>query len=209
MYFSPVGEGLGEIAAREHQDPAAHGASKVAWGVPVANAHVEGHFGGYLAAARAALAEVPAGAWREFAAFAGPELGSLAAWGGRVVLVGDSSHALSGAFGSGAGFAMEDGWVIAQALRRFGNDTAKALRLFDRVRVPYYSRMYEHLAGEASKRSERLRELEVGTGGLTEEERVKIKVIREGKDMSWIYQNHIGRVWESALAELEEENKGQ
>lgn len=207
VYLSPVGEGLGEVAAREYQDPAVHGASKVVWGVPVTNAHVEAHFKEYLPAVRAALAEVPDGAWREFAAFAGPELDTLAAWGGRVVLVGDSSHALSGAFGSGAGFAMEDGWVLAQALRHYGNDTRRALALFDRVRVPYYSRMYEHLAGEAGRRSARLRELEVGTGGLTEEERVKVKVIREGKDMSWIYQNHIGRVWESALAELGEEDK--
>lgn len=44
VYFSPVGEGLGEIAARETQDPAVHGASKVVWGVPVTNEHVESHF---------------------------------------------------------------------------------------------------------------------------------------------------------------------
>lgn len=202
-----MGEGLGEIAAREYQDPAVHGADKVAWGVPVANAHVEGHFGDYLPGIRAALREVPAGGWREFAAFAGPELASLAAWGGRVVLVGDSSHALSGAFGSGAGFAMEDGWVLAQALRRYGNDRARAAGLFDAIRVPYYSRMYEHLAGEAERRSARLKELEVVNGGLTEEDRVKVKVIKEGGDMSWIYQNDIGKVWEKALGELGEEGK--
>lgn len=44
VYFSPVGEGLGEIAAREYQDPKIHGADKVVWGVPVTNEHVEGHF---------------------------------------------------------------------------------------------------------------------------------------------------------------------
>lgn len=44
VYFSPVGEGLGEIAAREYQDPAVHSADKVVWGVPVTNEHVEGHF---------------------------------------------------------------------------------------------------------------------------------------------------------------------
>lgn len=44
VYFSPVGEGLGEIAAREYQDPAVFGSDKVVWGVPVTNAHVEGHF---------------------------------------------------------------------------------------------------------------------------------------------------------------------
>ncbi|ROW13022.1 hypothetical protein VPNG_05902 [Cytospora leucostoma] len=207
VYFSPVGEGLGEIAAREYQDPAVHSADKVVWGVPVTNEHVEGHFKGYLPSVQAALREIPAGGWREFAAFAGPELASLTAWRGKVVLAGDSSHALSGAFGSGAGFAMEDGWVLAQALRRYGNDRARAAGLFDAVRVPYYSRMYEHLSGEAGRRSARLRELEVGNGGLTEEDRVKVKVIREGGDMSWIYQNNIGKVWEGALAELGEQEK--
>lgn len=129
----------------------------------------------------------------------------MTAWNNKVILVGDASHALSGAFGSGAGFAMEDGWVLAQALQHFGNDTSKALPLFDRIRVPYYHRMYEYLSAQAEKRAAKLAELEVGTAGLTEEERVKVKVIREGKDMSWIYQHHIGRVWDSALSELKAE----
>lgn len=44
MYFSPVGEGLWEIAARAWHDPKVHAKSKVSWGVPVDNAHVESHF---------------------------------------------------------------------------------------------------------------------------------------------------------------------
>ena len=44
VYFSPVGEGLWEIATRAWHDPAVHSASKVSWGVPVANDHVESHF---------------------------------------------------------------------------------------------------------------------------------------------------------------------
>ena len=44
VYVSPVGEGLWELAARAWHDPAVHSASKVSWGVPVANAHVESHF---------------------------------------------------------------------------------------------------------------------------------------------------------------------
>lgn len=151
---------------------------------------------------QAALRKIPQGAWREFAAFAGPELSRLTAWNGKVVLVGDSSHALSGAFGSGAGFAMEDGWVVAQALRRTSNDAARALALFDRVRVPYYSRMYEHLAAEGARRAARLAEVE-GGDGVGEEEMVRIKIIKEGKDMSWIYQHHIGEVWDRTLAEVE------
>lgn len=44
VYFSLVGDGMWEIAARAHQDPAVHAADKYSWGVPVDNGVVEGHF---------------------------------------------------------------------------------------------------------------------------------------------------------------------
>jgi salicylate hydroxylase len=44
VYLSPVGEGLGEIAARAWHDPEVHSASKVSWGVPVGKEYVESHF---------------------------------------------------------------------------------------------------------------------------------------------------------------------
>ncbi|ORY62683.1 uncharacterized protein BCR38DRAFT_346045 [Pseudomassariella vexata] len=208
VYFSPVGEGLSEIAAREYQDPAVHGASKVVWGVPVTNEHVESHFKSYLPQIQRALQSIPQGSWREFAAFAGPELSSLTSWSHKIVLVGDSSHALSGAFGSGAGFAMEDGWVLAQTLSYFRNDLRKALSLFDEIRLPYYHRMYEHLDAMARGRRTRLEELE-REGTDAEEERVRIKAIREGEDMDWIYRNDIGRVWEQIVSRLENVNGGK
>ncbi|KAH8677909.1 hypothetical protein BX600DRAFT_493285 [Xylariales sp. PMI_506] len=207
VYFSPVGNGLWEIASRAWHDPEIHSASKVSWGVPVDNKHVESHFTEYLPEIREALARVPEGNWREFAAFAGPELSQLTAWDSKIVLVGDSSHALSGAFGSGAGFAMEDGWVLAQALARFRNDRARALRAFDEVRLPYYSRMYAHLAAMAAQRAEKLRLIAAEAGAGTEptyDQRVANKIISDGgKDMSWIYNNDIGAVWEEKLASLE------
>ncbi|KAF4308427.1 salicylate hydroxylase [Botryosphaeria dothidea] len=199
VYFSPVGEGLWEIAARAWHDPAIHSASKVSWGVPVENAHVESHFTEYLPEIKEALVRVPPGGWREFAAFAGPELEKLTAWNNRIVLVGDSSHALSGAFGSGAGFAMEDGWILAQALAYFKNDLSKALPLFDAIRLPYYSRMYAHLASEAARRAAKLRE--IGTPSF--DERVANKIIVDGgADMSWIYNNNIATVWNQAAEAL-------
>lgn len=155
----------------------------------------------YLPEIREALARVPPGGWREFAAFAGPELAQLTAWANKVVLVGDSSHALSGAFGSGAGFAMEDGWILAQALAYWKNDTSKALPLFDAIRLPYYSRMYAHLSSEADKRAAKLKVL----GNPAFDERVKNKIITDGgKDMSWIYKNDIGAVWKEWVNKLEE-----
>lgn len=44
VYFSPVGDGFSEIAARELQDPKIHAGSKSSWGVPVSNEYVESHF---------------------------------------------------------------------------------------------------------------------------------------------------------------------
>lgn len=44
VYFSPVGEGKWEIAARAWQDPVVHGSSKVSWGTPVENEVVEANF---------------------------------------------------------------------------------------------------------------------------------------------------------------------
>ncbi|KZM23417.1 Salicylate 1-monooxygenase [Ascochyta rabiei] len=200
VYFSPVGEGLWEIAARAWHDPATHSASKVSWGVPVDNAHVESHFTEYLPQIREALARVPQGGWREFAAFAGPELDTLVAWNNKVVLVGDSSHALSGAFGSGAGFAMEDGWILAQSLAHYNNDLSKALPLFDRIRLSYYARMYAHLASEATRRAKNLQVI----GNPSFDERVANKIISDGgADMSWIYNNDIEATWKRAIEKVE------
>lgn len=68
------------------------------------------------------------------------------------MLVGDASHPLSGAFGSGAGFALEDGWILVRALeyaftnskfapQKQASKIKEGLEIFDRLRSPYYSRM--------------------------------------------------------------------
>lgn len=151
----------------------------------------------YLPQLRKALKRVPQRHWREFAAFSGPKLATLTGWNDRVVLVGDSSHALSGAFGSGAGFAMEDGWILAQALAAFDNDLHKALALFNNTRVPYYTRMYAHLDADAKRRALNLSRFVEPSY----DERVRNKVTKAGgEDMQWIYENDIGKVWEANAA---------
>jgi salicylate hydroxylase len=107
---------------------------------------------------------VTEGEWREFATFAGPRLNKITDWN-KVALIGDASHPLSGkfichnlrfiimsranglpgAFGSGATFAMEDGWILARALEltRFASrPTRDALGIFEQIRSPYYAKMY-------------------------------------------------------------------
>ncbi len=52
----------------------------------------------------------------------------------------------TGAFGSGATFGMEDGWILARALelergRDNVNHIKHALQIFEEIRLPYYKRM--------------------------------------------------------------------
>lgn len=50
----------------------------------------------------------------------------------------------SGAFGSGAAFALEDGWILARAIeytRARERPLVEALETFDEIRSPYYMRM--------------------------------------------------------------------
>jgi salicylate hydroxylase len=49
-----------------------------------------------------------------------------------------------GAFGSGAAFALEDGWILARAIeytRARERPLREALEIFDEIRSPYYLRM--------------------------------------------------------------------
>lgn len=95
---------------------------------------------------------------------------------------------------------MEDGWVLARALEYFNNDLSRALPLFDAIRLPYYTRMYAHLAGEGAKRADTLKNLV----DPTYDDKVKIKIIKDGGNgMGWIYQHNIADTWEQAVATLE------
>ena len=91
---------------------------------------------------------------------------------------------------------MEDGWVLARALATSNNDLSRALPLFDRIRVPYYTRMYTHLDAEAKRRALHLSRFDKPS----DEERVRGKVIKAGgEEMQWIYGNDIGRVWRESV----------
>lgn len=96
---------------------------RFSWGIPATNERVESHFTEYDPRVRDALSRVPQELWKEFSSFSGPRLEKVVAWD-KVVLIGDASHTLtgqlplqndpwwgthsfkSGAFGSGAAFAM-------------------------------------------------------------------------------------------------------
>lgn len=85
--------------------------------------------------------------------FAGPRLESAVNLESSIALIGDASHPLSGAFGAGAGFALEDAYVLAKAIDwawKSNKQLSEALQLFDEVRSPHYKDLYDVLDGFAT-----------------------------------------------------------
>jgi salicylate hydroxylase len=160
---TPEAEQMFEIAVHNVVPAATVKEKRFSWGIPATNERVESHFTEYDPRVREALSRVPEGLWKEFSAFAGQRLEKVTAWD-KVVLIGDARHPLtgkmiqmtacirnpthgfqSGAFGSGAAFAMQDSWILAQAIahtRSSRQPLASALAIFDSIRSPYYHRMF-------------------------------------------------------------------
>lgn len=59
---------------------------------------------------------------------------------GRIVLLGDSAHAMPPFIGQGAGMAIEDGYTLAAMIDRSPDDIDVALATYERLRVPRASR---------------------------------------------------------------------
>ncbi|WVQ82084.1 hypothetical protein IAT38_004212 [Cryptococcus sp. DSM 104549] len=191
-----AGKGLWELTLRAFEDPETVTEPKFSWGIPATNERVASYFTEFSPEIREAIDKVPEGTWKEFSAFSGPRLEHVTA-AGNIVLIGDASHPLLGAFGSGGGFAMEDGWLIAQIVQYYLDKTpspsarpqalAEALELFDRIRSPYYHKMYVVLDDEKSHRNE------YGSFAPTPD-----------NPLGWIYGHDIGVEWAGVREKLEE-----
>ncbi|KAL4872917.1 hypothetical protein BDV12DRAFT_192850 [Aspergillus spectabilis] len=202
LYFSDVDDGheerenpLFEITVRSYREPNAPGT--VFWGIPATNQKVASRVEEYDHRIRDAVSVVPEGEWKEFATFAGPRLDKITGWN-KIALIGDASHPLSGAFGSGATFAMEDGWILARALehtRSSTNTIQEALDIFQQIRSPYYSKMYAHLDETRDKTQQYQAEHQVFDAVLQN----KINTFLYG-DNDFIYKNDIEKVWEEYVA---------
>ncbi|KAG4439333.1 hypothetical protein IFR05_005208 [Cadophora sp. M221] len=188
-----------EIAARSVIDPSTAIGKRFSWGVPATKERVESFFTDYDPRVREVLSKVPEGQWKEFSAFAGPRLEKLTGWDGKVVLIGDASHPLSGAFGSGAAFALQDGWILARAIEhtRSTGGVAAALEIFDAIRSPYYLRMYEHL----DQQKQKIQSLKAANPYQSLDESLKARVASFGGEgqLSWIYGNNIEEIWNTFL----------
>ncbi|KAI0832942.1 FAD/NAD-P-binding domain-containing protein [Trametes gibbosa] len=140
IYTNVLDNGMFEIATRALESEE-HG-NKVSWGQVVPKEQVVPHYQKYCPLLREVINA--SDSWLEFAMFGGPRLHSVV-YHGRIVLIGDASHPLSGAFGSGAAFAFEDAYalksVIDFAYMR-QQDLKYALELFDSVRAPRYKDLF-------------------------------------------------------------------
>ncbi|PMD17737.1 salicylate hydroxylase [Hyaloscypha hepaticicola] len=189
---TPEEEQIFEIAVHNVVPAASVKEKRFSWGIPATNEIVESHFTEYDPRVR------QYGLWKEFSSFAGPRLEKVTAWD-KVVLIGDASHPLTGAFGSGAAFAMQDNWFLAQAIghtRMSRQPLASALAIFDSIRSPYYKKMYEHL----DTQTKRVQDAKANNLKQSFEEMLQLKIKGlSGGDLSWIYQNYIQTVWEEYL----------
>ncbi|KAJ5712461.1 hypothetical protein N7493_008929 [Penicillium malachiteum] len=201
VYFSGVDDEnetddpLFEITVRSYKEPDVPGKT-VIWGIPASNEKVASRVSSFDKRVQDAVSVVQEGEWGEFATFAGSRLSKITGWE-KVALIGDASHPLSGAFGSGATFAMEDGWVLARALE-YSQFTSRpvhdALEIFNAIRSPYYARMYEHLDEVGA----RMQQFKSESTNFDEFLQAKINNFLYG-DKDFIYKNDIGKVWEDYL----------
>ncbi|KAJ5259631.1 hypothetical protein N7478_012612 [Penicillium angulare] len=190
VYFSDVDDETEnpdpyfEITVRSYTEPEAPGLT-VPWGISATNDKVASRVSKFDKRVRDAVAVVPEGHWREFAGYAGPRL--------------------ERAFGSGATFAMEDGWILARALeeKRLSDSPIQgALDIFDRIRSPYYHKMYEHIDNNHDKMQQQTK---LKTHNLDEFLQARVDNILGG-NKDFIYKNDIRKVWEDYVTALAVEN---
>lgn len=138
-----------------------------------------------------------------------------------IALIGDASHPLSGAFGAGAGFALEDAWTLAESLRwayRQDDYSAEhyfletALHLFDGIRSPRYAALYGVLAEYAFVNKRADAAAADDEWGFDEKVAFRVKGIWNGDRHPWITDFDVcisgrliqqeGLVWRSSVLVL-------
>ncbi|WWC90250.1 uncharacterized protein L201_005183 [Kwoniella dendrophila CBS 6074] len=198
VYTDPLDNGLFEIATRAIEPE--EQVKKVSWGQKVNKSQVIPHYEGYCETIRQVIAAPDE--WLEFAMFGGPRLESVIS-NGNIALLGDASHPLSGAFGSGAAFAFEDAYILAQALRythEHKQPISKALTLYDEVRSPHYKGLYEILNSFGTN----AKELEAIQPPLSENEYINERTRRNwNAENQWIYKYNVANVWKDYVQLLD------
>ncbi|KAK7409393.1 hypothetical protein QQX98_008455 [Neonectria punicea] len=203
VFTSPLGGDDFEVTARLSRP--SEGQEHVSWGRPFdLNALVQ-EYEGFCEPVRKVVALAAAqGGTQEFALFSGPRLESVIALDA-IALIGDASHPLSGAFGAGAGFALEDVYALTKSVEwawKGGKGVAAALELYDRIRSPHYGDLYAVLDWYGGIFAE------VAAEGLSVDEEIAQRIRRtRGKQGSWMYHYDIEKAVDEIIQGLDETAK--
>ena len=196
VFTCPLGGDVFEVTARIRRPP--DGQDQVSWGQPFDLHALLDEYSEFCAPIRTVLKLAAEGETQEFAMFSGARLESCISHGA-VALIGDAAHPLSGAFGAGAGFALEDAWTLARTTEWAWENhrpVADALTLFDRVRSPHYHDLYGVLDNFAVINAALVKE------GLPVDEEIAERVKRMGEGRSdWMYYHHADEVVAKAIRE--------
>ncbi|KAF5018797.1 hypothetical protein F66182_9215 [Fusarium sp. NRRL 66182] len=198
VFTSPLGDDDFEVTARitrpsENQD-------HVSWGRPFDFGTLVHEYDGFCEPVRQVIKLAAKGETQEFALFSGPRLDRVVALDS-IALIGDASHPLSGAFGAGAGFALEDVYTLSKTLEwawTQGQGIKVALELYDRIRSPHYKDLYDVLDWfGAVVRG-------VAAEGLPVDDEIEAKIRRtKGKKANWMYYYDIQTVVDEVLDSLD------
>ncbi|CAK7567059.1 MAG: hypothetical protein SEPTF4163_005018 [Sporothrix epigloea] len=215
VYTCPLGGDDFELTARirpDEEDAAAR-ADKVSWGQPFDANQLLPKYADFAPQLRAILRlAADSGGTQEFAMFHGPRLNTVVhvhkTLRSGVVLLGDASHPLSGAFGAGAGFALEDAFTLARAIawvHRSKRPLSEALTIYDTARSPHYANLYKQLDRNAGIVND------VASQKLPIHEEISERVRRFWGDSDsgsgWIYEYHADDVVDEIIKKKETELK--
>jgi salicylate hydroxylase len=200
IYTCPLGGDDFEVTARIRQPDI--GQCKVSWGQPFDLHTLLHEFDDFCPPVKQILRLAASGNTQEFALFAGPRLQSMV-FHGNTAFVGDASHAMLGNFGAGAAFALEDVYALAKALDwayMSNRPLARALDVFDSVRCPHYSQLYDVVDSFATIKSS------LHAEGLPIDDEIQERIRRiSHASQSWMFDYRIDKAVEQALAMAEEQ----
>jgi len=110
VFTCPLGDDDFEVTARIRQSD--EGQKQVSWGQPFDFRTLLHRFDDFCLPIRQILRLTADGETQAFALCSGSRLKRIVSHG-NIALIGDASHPLSGSFGAGAGFALEDVYTLA------------------------------------------------------------------------------------------------
>ncbi|OLN83310.1 Salicylate hydroxylase 2 [Colletotrichum chlorophyti] len=191
VFTCPLGGDDFEVTARIRRP--IEGQEHVSWGRPFDFKTVASEYDEFYEPVRKVIELAAKGKTEEFALFSGPRLETVISHDA-LALIGDASHPLSGAFGAGAGFALEDVYALTRSVdwtRKNGKGLVEALNLYDQIRSPHYRDLYQVLDNFATLNSALLAE------NLPVEKEIEERVRRAGeKKSTWMYYYEVDKAVE-------------